>query len=117
MAVIEMRSHKEVEVVRSDRLVIATNHYQGPKLKHYNKEIFVNIPLHSTFGRYAYLESNLETADKLSIDKAKELMLKPPVLQNWRGVENGDTISAWTVAGELTGGGVEVVFEPLGQNV
>ena len=113
MAVIEKPAHKQAVVVRSDKQVIATNHFQSEELFADNTQIFENVPFHSTFGRYAYLEANLAQLDEPSIEKIRNIILRPPVIQDWRGTENGDTVTVWAEALELVGGEVEILLAPL----
>ncbi len=113
MAVIEKPTYKKAVVVRSQEQIIATNHFQNESLKADNADIFEYVPFHSTFGRYAYLETCLANMIEPSVKQIKQLMLRPPVLQNWRGIDNGDTVTAWTEIIELQSGSSDIVFAPL----
>ena len=82
-------------------------------LKQYNAEIFRDVPFHSTFARYAYLETFLKTLTTVSIETLKLGLLKPPVLQNWRGVDNGDYLTAWIEVLELSNLESNINIAPL----
>lgn len=113
MAVIEKPTEFRAQVRRSDNQVVATNHYQSDSLKQYNAEIFKDVPFHSTFARYAYLETFLKTLNTVSIETLKLGLLKPPVLQDWRGVDEGDYLTAWIEVLELSNLESDINIAPL----
>lgn len=113
MAVIEKPTHREAVVVRSNEQVIATNHFQSEALFADNAQIFEHVPFHSTFARYAYLKASLARLDEPKIEQIRDIILRPPVIQNWRGVENGDTVTVWTEALELVSGENKIILAPL----
>lgn len=116
-AVVEYKVGQELYVRRSDSLIFATNHYNHAELLLDNEQLFENVPFHSTFGRYHYLETKLKKYnDSLNLDLIHNFMGKPPVLQNWRGKNNGDTLTIWILALDLTSGVFKVKFAPLTAN-
>ena len=72
------------------------------------------MTFHSTWSRYNYLKHFVgKEFENIDIDKAIELMSKPPVIQNWRGKENGDVITIWTLGLNLKDLEYKVIFQPL----
>jgi hypothetical protein len=49
----------------------------------------------------------------MDLAKIHELMNKPPTLQNWRGKVNGDVLTIWITALNLTDLSYQVQFAPL----
>lgn len=117
MAVIEKPTDYPTQVQRSDSQIVATNHYQSDALKRHNAELFEDLPFHSTFARYAYLETFIKILDTIGTAEIKSGLLKPPVLQNWRGVDNGDYITAWIEILELSNLESDVCIAPLLQDL
>ena len=113
MAVVEKPTDTAAHVVRSNRQIIATNHFQSDALKVHNTEIFEHIPFHSTFGRQAYLETCIANLVEPTLQDISGIIAKPPVMQNWRGINQGDTITVWTEALELASHSEKVTFAPL----
>lgn len=117
-AVVEKSVSKGVHVIYSNDFVITTNHYNHPALTDDNLQLLDAVPFHSTFGRYHYLKYNIEKEkNNLNLDKIKNILGKPPVLQNWRGLDQGDTITVWTYALNLTTGEYETKFAPVGREI
>jgi predicted choloylglycine hydrolase len=113
-AVVEVKVGQGVYVRRAQDFIYTTNHYNHEELKVVNAHIFDEIPFHSTFARYHYLETMLlKYGESMNLEKILEIMNKPPVLQNWRGVDRGDTLTIWILALELVSGKYEVKFAPL----
>jgi len=114
LAVVEKSLEKGCFIRKSNEMIFTTNHYNHPKLILENLSIFADIPFHATFGRYHYLEYNLlKNKDYLDLDKILSLLTKPPVQQNWRGVDNGDTVTIWTYGLNLTTGKYKIIFAPI----
>jgi predicted choloylglycine hydrolase len=113
-AVVEKSSVRGTFVRESRDVIFSTNHFNHRKLLAENLSIFRSIPFHSTFARYHYLQYALEK-DKaiMNIDRTVKLLSKPPILQNWRGVENGDSMSIWTYGLNLTTHKYKIIFAPL----
>ncbi len=82
-----------------------------------NIEIFNQIPFHATFGRYSYLDlilkRDFQNTKDINVDHIIQILLKPPVLQNWRGIKNGDTITIWTYGLNLSTGKGKIIFAPV----
>lgn len=112
MAVIEKPTDAPAQVIRSRECVIATNHFQSAALKIRNAEIFEHIPFHSTFGRQAYLETCIAGLAEPTWQNISNIIARPPVMQNWRGIE-GDTMTVWTEVLELTSLQEKIAFAPL----
>jgi len=113
-AVVERPLDKPVQVRRADDLIFATNHYSHPDLILENLTIFPEIPFHSTFARYHYLEYNLlKNKENLNIDEIVSLLEKPPATQNWRGINNGDVMTIWTYGLNLSTGKYKIEFAPI----
>lgn len=114
MAVVEKSIEKGTYVRKSKDFIFATNHYNSPALILENLSIFPTVPFHSTFSRYHYLEYNLlENGKSFDLEKVIALLVKPPTAQNWRGLENGDTVTVWTLALDLGATEYIVEFAPL----
>jgi len=113
-AVVEKSQDKGCFVRKSNEMIFTTNHFNHPKLILENLSIFIDIPFHATFGRYHYLEYNLlKNKENLDLNKILSLLTKPPVQQNWRGIDNGDTMTIWTYALNLTTGKYKIIFAPI----
>jgi predicted choloylglycine hydrolase len=113
-AVVEKSLEKGTKVRESNDFIIATNHFMHPELESENAQIFDDVPFHSTFPRYAYLEYNLpQLKGTIDLPKIHDLMSKPPVLQNWRGKENGDALTIWINALNLRNLEYRIQFAPL----
>ncbi len=113
-AVVEKSLEKGTKVRESKDFIIATNHFNHLELELENIQIFDDVPFHSTFARYAYLQYNLrQSKDSMDLAKIHELMSKPPTLQNWRGKANADVLTVWITALSLTDLSYRVQFAPL----
>lgn len=116
IAVVEKSIEKGTKVRESNDLIITTNHYNHPDLLSENIQIFKDVPFHSTFARYHYIQYNLAVLEgELDLDKINALMMKPPVMQNWRGKSMGDVITDWTTAINLSDLKYQIQFAPLGE--
>lgn len=102
-----------LKIRKSKQHLIATNHYQHQDLLKENLSIFEQIPFHSTFARYQYLATNLQVNAKPTAKELLVLFSKPPVLQNWRSVDNGDAITIWTLVLDLSNNKFNLIFSPL----
>ncbi|OGK26135.1 hypothetical protein A3D76_06640 [Candidatus Roizmanbacteria bacterium RIFCSPHIGHO2_02_FULL_37_9b] len=117
LAVVEKSLEGGSKIRRSDSFIIATNHFNHEDLVYLNAKVFEKVPWHSTFGRYHYLEAHLVASwQKLDFSNVHPLMNKPPVLENWRGVKMGDTITDWTLALNLQNEKYRINFAPLLKN-
>lgn len=113
-AVVEKSLEKGTKVRRSNDLIIATNHFNHPDLISKNSEMFEELPFHSSFARYHYLETNLEKLkSSLTFGQVETFLDKPPVLQNWRGIDKGDVLTLWILSLNLTKDKYRVKFAPL----
>lgn len=114
LAIVEKSLEGGVKVRRSTKFIIATNHFNHKDLISLNAMMFEKVPFHSSFARYHYLESNLVSRwRELKLETINSLMNKPPVVQNWRGIKNGDVITIWQLALNLKTGKYQIVFAPL----
>ena len=114
LAVVEKSLDGGTKVRRSTKFIIATNHFNHKDLVSLNATMFEKVPFHSSFARYHYLESNLMSKWKeLKLETINSLMKVPPVVQNWRGIKNGDVITIWQLALNLKKGESNIVFAPL----
>lgn len=114
MAIVEKSIDKGTYVRRAEDFILTTNHYNSPELILENLAIFPTVPFHSTFSRYHYLEYNLlKNGKDLDLEKIIALLIKPPTAQNWRGLANGDVVTVWTLALNLTTAKYLVEFTPL----
>ena len=114
LAVVEKSIEGGVKIRRSNKYIIATNHFNHQDLLSLNALIFEKAPFHSTFARYHYLEADLiKNWKNLKTQSIIPLLDKPPTLQNWRGVKKGDTITVWELALNLKDGKHHIVFVPL----
>ena len=113
MAIVEKPALREPAVIRSTTRVIKTNHYQSDAYKSENLAIFEAVPFHSTFARHAYLDAALDNMKTDDLGAIEQILLKPPVLQNWRGAANGDAVTAWLEVLELVSGEARVRFAPV----
>lgn len=109
LAVIEKPADRPSVAIKSQQRISATNHYQSEDLREINDLIFEKIPFHSTFGRLEYLK----TRNPRSLEDISSLIARPPVMQNWRGIEQGDTVTTWTLALELKSQYADITFAPL----
>jgi predicted choloylglycine hydrolase len=113
-AVVEKSLEKGTYVRKAKDLIFTTNHYNHPKLTLENLSIFPDIPFHSTFARYHYLEYNLmKEKDNLDLNKIVSILNKPPARQNWRGIDQGDVMTIWTYGLNLTNGKYLLEFAPI----
>lgn len=113
-AVVEKSLERGTRVRRSKNFIIATNHFNHPDLTPRNSAILKQEPPHSSFPRYHYLETNLKKFNgDLSFDETENVLSKPPALQNWRGIENGDILTLWTLSLNLTKNKYKVKLSPL----
>ncbi len=114
LAVVEKSLDGGVKIRRSTKFIVATNHFNHKDLISLNAMMFEKVPFHSSFARYHYLESELiDKWNKLEFGSINSLMNKPPVVQNWRGIKNGDVITIWQLALNLKKGKSNIVFAPL----
>lgn len=112
MAVVEKQVHKKAAVVRSTDSLIVTNHFQSKEYSPDNLEIFGYAPFHSTFARREYLALNRIQLTEPSFERVHDIMLRPPVLQNWRGKANGDVVTVWSAVIELTSSQYTITYFP-----
>jgi|GEM_PF-4594470 len=113
-AVIEKPLDKTMFVRRSSELIFTTNHYNHPQLENTNLEIFETIPFHATFARYEYLRLKLpEIKEELHIENAIDLLSRPPLRQNWRGIFNGDSVTVWSYGLNLSTRKYIIDFAPI----
>src|SRR3989338_2033775 len=114
LAVIEKHVEFGSKVRTSTKTMISTNHYLHEDLLVENASIFRNVPFHSTFARYSYLDIRLRKEfENVDFKKAFEIMSVAPVTQNWRGRESGDVVTTWRLALNLNNGDARIVFSPL----
>lgn len=111
LAVVEKPVDKETKVRISDSQIIATNHFNHKDLLLDNKEIFVNVPFHSTFARYRYIETMFLEYPNLNFKDIFPIMDRPPVIQNWR---DEDVVTCWICALNVKTRQYEVHLSPLG---
>lgn len=117
LAVVEKSTEKGVKVRESNKLIIATNHYVHPDLLSENIQLFRDVPFHSTFARYHYLQYNLENMfEEMNLDSVNSLMSKPPVVQNWRGISSGDVLTIWINSLNLSNSNYQIQFAPLAES-
>ena len=113
-AVVEKTANGITKIIENKKSLISTNHYLHQDLMGLNEQIFAKIPFHSTFARYHYLESKLlNHFDEMNLEKAKNIMSVPPVLQNWRETSQGDIVTIWTLCINLKDGEYDLIFAPL----
>jgi len=114
LSVVEKSLEKGIFIRRSRNMIFTTNHYNHQDLAELNEWLFKNIPFHSTFVRYSYLNYYLsKLAKNLDLKDIIELMSKPPVRQNWRGKSNGDVLTIWTYGLNLSNGKYLIEFAPI----
>lgn len=114
LAVVEKSLERGIKVRKSTKFIIATNHFNHKDLVSLNAMMFEKVPFHSSFSRYHYLESHLINKwNDLDFRSINSLMNKPPVVQNWRGIKNGDVMTIWQLALNLKKGESDIVFAPL----
>lgn len=113
-AVVE-RSHEKGTFIRqSNDYIFTTNHFNHLKLISENLSIFDQIPFHSTFARYHFLEYYLrKEKNRLNLDSIIKLLNKPPLTQNWRGIKNGDIMTIWTYGLNLSTQKYFIEFAPI----
>ncbi len=117
LAVVEKSIEKGTRIRTSKQLVIATNHFINPDLASENSHLFQETPFHSSFARYNYLEANLAKLNgRLTFEQIGSLLDKPPILQNWRGIDKGGVLTLWTLSLNLTGNKYKIKFAPLDHN-
>jgi len=110
LAVVEKPQGEEIKVIKSNKQVITTNHYNYPELVYKNIPQFKNIPFHSTYSRYHYLQTMLLNNPEVNLEDVMEIMSQPPVVQNWR---SEDVVTCWVSAINLTNGKYFVQVGPL----
>jgi len=113
MAVVEKPLSEKMRIRRSEKFVVATNHYIDSELSQENLSIFKDLPFHSTFARYSFLDLSIRAKmEQFDILGILNMLNKPPVMQEWRGTL-GDSLTIWSYALELKTGKYRITFAPL----
>ncbi len=113
IAVVEKNQTSNTRVIESNNYICVTNHFQHPEFLADNVQLLQTIPFHSTYARHAYLSLALKFHKPTSIGDIKKLMLKPPIIQDWKGTAQGDMVTVWLGLHDNSNNTHEILLAPF----